>query len=101
MLFLTVFTVPGPPGNVRKLFVQDGSVILYWCCADQGALALQYVLTEWRGSKVTRQFTLDDPFYHVRGLDSNTQYVFSVQAVNKVGVGADKNITITTLPGSE
>ena len=96
-----MFTVPGPPGDVQKVFVQDNSVILYWCCTDQRRLAIQYVLMLWRGSKVARKFILDDPFFHVRGLDSNTQYFFSVQAVNDIGVGTDKNITVTTLPESE
>lgn len=93
--------MPGPPGDVRKVFVQDNSVILYWCCADQRHLAVQYVLLVWRGSKVTRKFILDEPFFHVRGLNSNTQYFFSVQAVSDIGVGPDKNITVTTLPESE
>ena len=101
MLWLTIFTVPGPPGDIRKLLVEEDSVMLYWCGADQRRLPLQYALMVWRGSKVTRKFTLNDPFYRVRGLDSNTQYLFSVQAVNKVGMGTDKNITVTTLPRSK
>ena len=100
-LCLVLFTVPGPPGDIRKLLVEDDSVMLYWCVADQRGSAVQYVLVVWSGSTVTRQFTLEDPFYRVRGLDSNTQYLFSVQAMNELGLGAEKNITVRTLPGSE
>lgn len=98
---MILFAVPGPPGDIRKLLVEDDSIMLYWCAAEHRSSDLQYMLVVWSGSNVTKQFTLDDPFYRVRGLDSNTQYLFSVQAMNELGLGAEKNITARTLPGSE
>lgn len=86
---LDVTSVPDTPSSLKVANVTHDSVTLTWVPGFDGGMKASYRIRHRRVEDSTYKYEDVVPTnatqYTIRGLEVNTQYVFSVMAMNKLG----------------
>lgn len=86
---LDVTSVPDTPTSLKVMNVTHDSVTLIWIPGFDGGMKASYRIryrrVEDNSYKYEDVVPTNTTQYTIKGLDVNTQYVFSVMAINKLG----------------
>ncbi|CAI4226477.1 unnamed protein product [Auanema sp. JU1783] len=100
-MLLTEEDLPGPPSGVSFSFVSEDQVRLKWMPPENPNGKINgYVVSHWitsKGSASSHRVTIATlDMFAATELEKNTQYSFSLAAINSVGTGPEAHVDVFT-----